>query len=529
MSSTAVMGNQSSAALIKSSFWNSGFRNQISDAAYDSAGNVYTLNFINESLSQNTWYKWSLQKMKADGTHAWTKIMYQSNDSTMIQNYPWIKSIDDNYLIFGGSNATDGLTKAYVSKLNSSDGSVVWAKNFSNTDNRGYRFFGCHIDESKNLYLSRYDLNGWPMIYKLDYNGNLVWAKGLSASFADSDGATVEYKNYRFTGNSSGQTVWIGNFYGNSITYGSSSPNKYQKQSTMVFSLDSSGNVVFIKYFKPLETQSVHLDNSGNIIMTGRSAYYNSTTAPNPSTGNLGYDFLLKLNSSGTVTFYKTAMLTSDQGATWINSDPKVTYTYGLVVDNLGDFYRISVAPNSGFVIASNGGTNKPYLWISKFDSSGTVIWENLLRFSSTYPNTGSICGVEDPYNNSVMAWAGKPSGVTCSIENNKLIIPFVLRVNNTSGQETDARHWNMVVKLPTDGSKLGTYLPATYITMYYEAQDASNKTPAYSANSTPVVSSNTASLVTFTDTVNSSPTAYTILDSTSYTTITMTHDRVPF
>jgi hypothetical protein len=86
-----------------------------------------------------------------------------------------------------------------------------------------------------------------------------------------------------------------------------------------------------------------------------------------------------------------------------------------------------------------------------------------------------------------------------------------------------------MVVKLPTDGSKLGTYLPATYITMYYESQDASNKTPAYSANSTPVVSSNTASLVTFTDTVNSSPTAYTILDSTSYTTITMTHTRVPF
>jgi|APGre2960657423_1045063.scaffolds.fasta_scaffold00207_11 hypothetical protein len=505
MSSTAVMSNQSSAALIKSTFWQTGNVNRLNDCCIDSAGNVYTLYECREIQTDNSFWKYSLQKTKSDGTVAWTKILYQGTQSNQIQNsYVFIKAIDNDYLIFGGSSSADASSKGYISKINSSDGSVALARNFTNTDGRGYGFRGCHIDSSKAIYLTRYDLYGSPIIYKLDYNCNLIWAKSLPVGFFDSDGASNEYIPIGFFGNSLGQTVWCGNFYGYLARNGSPG-NKYWKQSTMLFSLDSNGNLVYLKFVKPMQFYSGFLDESGVSYYTGLMGYNyysNDSTTSSYNTLNNRYKGFLKLDAAGNVSFYKTS-ISNDTSA-------QNTYDVSLINDKQGNIYRISITPD---------GYAKPYLWINKFDSSGNLIWGNYLKFSTTWPNTTGV-GIWDNNDGGTTT----KSGLTpCWIENNKLIIP--LTVYATAATTDTSRKWMIHVKLPTDGSKLGSYIPATYLTMDYLAQDVSNKTWDYYANSSPVMSANTPGLVTLSDTISASPTTYTVAD----TTISITNYKVPF
>jgi len=507
MSSTSVMTHQGSSALVKSTFINvpnGTYRYAAFDSCVDSSGNVYTLTPCQEAQYQSFPYKFLLQKTKSDGTVAWSKVYYQGNDSNPTQNYPFIKCIDDNYLIFGGTNWQQNTGYGYVSKLNASDGSVVWGKNFSNNDSRGYRFQGCHIDASKNIYVQRYDSIIGPIVYKLDYDGNIVWTKALPTNFLDPEGVTLSYNMNNvcgFIGNSSGTTVYIGQWYANSATAGGLQKELYRKQSTMVFCLNSSGNLVYLKFIKgySLSTGGVTMDESGNVILTGY-VFWNDWVN-NYYTGSNQYEALIKLDTSGNCSFYKTGLMSG--------TNYNTQKTFGLTCDKFGNIYKINIGANSGFSVI-----NYPQAFITKYDSSGNLIWSNYIEFTSTYPSTTNT-GIVDDINS--INFMGKSSMSPCYVENNKLIIPMIVRTFNsaeTSPPYTNTKMWNVLVKIPTNGSKLGSYLVATYLTMNYAAQSGGVVGLTLQANTSPVIASNTASLVSLTDTVTTATSNYTASDS---------------
>ena len=191
---------------------------------------------------------------------------------------------------------------------------------------------------------------------------------------------------------------------------------------------------------------------------------------------------------------------------------------FGLTCDNFGNLYKIDFFSSSGFYVLTY-----PYAFITKYDSSGNVIWSNYIQFTSTYPGTNN-CGVADDTNGT--GFMGKSSLSPCYVENNKLIIPMIVRTFSSSDTYGSAtKMWNVLVKIPTDGSKLGSYLVATYLTMNYAAQSGAVVGLALQANTSPVMASNTATLVTMSDTITTATNSYTASDSA----ITLTNYVVQF
>jgi len=231
------------------------------------------------------------------------------------------------------------------------------------------------------------------MLAKSDYDGNIIWAKSLTAS--------------------------------NDIEIGEDAI--YYLDSIKVVKLDTAGNFIWAKNFNlPVNSASSDSNTIGDIVYDGRRIYISIIQAP-PwwSTGGDYYPSVITLDTSGVVLNVVSNHVTPGgsfglqkcgvilQGGAWIgyNYAPGFTHsTYLVKVDTAGNFDLSSYSPEFFFatvtylnrIVPLFDSTYLVMTWsffynphipqqqtftLTKITSSGSVLWQN------DYYNASFSCG----------------------------------------------------------------------------------------------------------------------------------------
>jgi len=406
---------------------------------------------------------------------------------------------------------------------------------------------GIAVDSNKNVYIAGYTASQGPgadnsLIAKYNSSGVIQWQKVLGFSSKTVDGYAVAVD---------------------------SSSNVYVVGGTTV---DSAGGIFIAKYDTSGALQwqrtltsiyyddglSVAVDSSGNVYLTGLTS-----TGPAGNTANIA---IAKYNTSGTIQWQRTL------GATSVLDSGR-----GISVDSTGNVYICGVSNVMGggsFQIAKydtngniqwqrnfgDGGSNgvigyaiavdssgNAYvcgdsfsvnasgdIQIAKYNTSGTLQWQNRLTYAGisagrgiSVDSTGNVyvCGYSNTggvsmdfqiakYNTSgTIQWqrylggSGVDSGAAISVDSSGDV--YVCGYSNASGRDKI-----MFAKLPSDGSKTGTYTVGGYSYTYASSSLTSSASALASSTATLTDASGT-----LTDAASSLTTATTTLTS-SVTTI---------
>jgi hypothetical protein len=344
--------------------------------AVDSYGNSYVTYYSVGTVSGGTNSGGNaiiVFKLDDDGNMIWIKQTVLMN-TTLTDVYPEIAldslgnsyiSYNTNGIVSGGTNI--GSFDVVVFKLDTL-GNVIWIKQ-TNVMNTGLIDLlpTIAVDTIGNCYVSyitpgtvsggtfsggSYDI----VVFKLDSLGNLVWIKettsmntvgtDLSPTIkVDSSGNS--YVAYYTTGTVSGGTYVGGNY------------------NIVVFKLDSSGNMVWIKQTAAMQTinggnyPTIDIDTLGNSYIS----YWSSGTASGGTFMGISDIIVFKLDSSGNVVWVKQTAA--------MNTTSDDTYPT-VAVDSLGNCYVSYYT--SGVV---SGGTNKggTDIVIFKLDSLGNMVF----------------------------------------------------------------------------------------------------------------------------------------------------------
>jgi hypothetical protein len=392
---------------------------------------------------------------------------------------------DSNIYIFGRSNSSS-LYRQSIAKYNK-DGVIQWQKQLSNNTHQGYSECWGTIDPSGNpiAYNSTTDGTwGGVVVTKLTPAGAITWQRALGVgtdSFADSvttdssgniyasgpmnDGSG--YKLYGFKYNSSGTFQWqvrtsgeghgvavdpSGNVYFGGFaggTYGLQL-NKYSSSGSLLHQTRTNGQYGYDTY-----GGKVVCDSAGNSYSAGVFRQSSGT----------GYEFgLIKRDSSGNIVWQRVITNSSS--------------SYGMVMTNLAVDSSNNIYGTGYTAVGSNF-----IAVIAKWNSSGVLQWQR-----SFTPSTASF-GIYDIKIDSTGTFMTL-SGYT-----------------NTSGNYDYA-----LIKLPTDGTKTGTYTVGSYSYTYAAssytetAYSGSNATATTGVTGAGVLGtttpSNTISNTSFTNTV---------------------------
>ncbi len=208
-------------------------------------------------------------------------------------------------------------------------------------------------------------------ILKTDQNGKFIWAKQMGGK-EDDYGNSISLDadgNIYLTGVFNGKSDFdpsAGTFY---LT--SNGPDDI-----FISKLDPSGNFIWAKSIGGITSDwsnSISVDNSGNIVLTGS---FNSTVDFDPNNGiyelsSKGSDiFILKLNNIGNFVWAKQfgGIGDNESGASIFTDISGNVYTTGrfyLTADFDPD-------PNITYNLTSNGEED---IFVSKLDSNGKFIW----------------------------------------------------------------------------------------------------------------------------------------------------------
>lgn len=380
------------------------------------------------------------------------------------------------------ASATDVVASGYVLESSNhngflmkilSDGIVSWQRSYSKPANGQDMLEEVVRDSSNNIYaVGRVQMGGVdgqePLLIKVNDSGTLQFGQQLY------DARNISNYGYGLGLDSSGNIFVAGTIYSAPTTpdgddlfiakYNSSGVVQWQKRlygsagSTEIgrqVATDSSGNAYIVGHgaSSPLiakyntsgtlqfQTEyntngyfyGIAIDSSNNIYTVGRVA---ST-----------YDEMLivKWNTSGTIVWQRK----------YVISGTNIS-AYNVALDSAGNVYVSGTSTNEG-----SQGNN---MYIIKYDSSGNLQFARKLRTSDN--------------NNTEEAWAISVSptgamyfggGVNTSTDGTKMFI----------------------AKLPSDGSKTGTYTVGTK-TIIYEAGAGSSTTPTVSAAGTSLNDVNT-------------------------------------
>ena len=339
------------------------------------------------------------------------------------------------------------------------------------------------VDSSGNVYIagmSASNVSGdYDMIVaKYDTSGNIQWQRSL--------GGVPEDRGYGVAVDSSSNVIVCGRTFNGTdfamqmAKYNSSGTLQWQKK------LDGGSNE---------QGRAISVDSSDNIYMTG---YGNSSGAG-------GVDIVLaKYDSSGTIQWQRTlGGSSSDIG-------------YGVAVDTSGNAYVVGLSENTGT------GTSDSI--IAKYNTSGTIQWQQSLNSTSAdnaygvsvdssgnvyiigytgYSGAGSNDALIAKYDTSgTIQWQrtlGTTSGeLGYGIKVDALGAIYVTGYTTSTGNDLWA------AKLPADGSLTGTYGSWVY--------QASSLTPGASGltSATSTLTSSDSSLTASTPTLTSATSTLT-------------------
>lgn len=362
------------------------------------------------------------------------------------------------------------------------DGTFQWARALDDSDGKILNFVGVTLDSSDNVYLigNLLDVSVSPFekkvfLFKYNSSGTIQFKKefgdynspgepitlnnGNILTPVYNGAAIIEFntsgvaQNLKKIGGSTegydgaGSELLRQDSSGNIYLMGQSTSSGNQRP--MLVKMTSSYSITWQKTFstgvsgEDMYARAFDVDSSGNIYVTG------VLRQVNPEQG-----FIFKVNSSGTLQWAKRFGNTQ-------------TEPNALKVDSSGDIY---IAGRQDGGDRPTGTAGDPIL-IFKFDSSGTTVWERVFAMQSDVQPV---------------------DGITI----NSLGSLIVLAKNN--GTNTEGSSDIGVLKIPTDGSKTGSYTFGSS-TFKYESM-----TESFSSL-TLTTTTSTFSIANFTETINTS------------------------
>lgn len=387
--------------------------NSGNDVAIDSDGNVYTSGASDSDIF--------VIKHDKDGTEQWQKkINTNSSEKVGIG----LDSSNNVYVVGDTDVSSQGSLDFHITKFNSS-GTEQWQRGLGGSQIE--QFFGHSItDSSGNTYGGGYTNSAGQgtfgqYLVKWNSSGNVQWQRTVSMS-----------------GQHTGRDVALDSS-GNVYMCGESDLGTLNNTNLTLVKYNSSGTHQWTRYLRGSSYgevgDAVAVDSSDNIYVCGKTS----------SVGAGSNDLLLvKYNSSGSVQWRRTLGGSgSDEGK-------------GVAVDSSDNIYVC------GTTRSTSNGTR--YIMIAKYNSSGTLDWQNTLG--------GSL----------------QDYGEHIKVDSSDNI--YVVGKTQSTGQGSNDI---FVAKLPNDGSLTGTYGSLTYA-----ASTFNESSPSFTEG-TPSLSSASASLTPFT------------------------------
>jgi hypothetical protein len=203
-------------------------------------------------------------------------------------------------------------------------------------------------------------------VVKYDPAGNVLWAK--SAGSSDNDEA------HGIATDNNGNVYITGWFFSQPISFGSITVPCVHTEDVFLAKYDSNGNVVWAKGAGGNsydESNSVAVDNSGNVFITGFSSSTTFTFSTGISTGP-GI-FVAKYDNAGTALWAKVQ--TAFSGAYFGGEGNSIVADLSGNVFVTGDFKGDSVTFGT-FPLANADTSGKTSdIFMVKYDGSGNAVW----------------------------------------------------------------------------------------------------------------------------------------------------------
>jgi hypothetical protein len=347
----------------------------------------------------------------------------------------------------GYGTAVDSLGNMYVAGTNNgfeivkydATGTLLWQKiiGVSGSNN----CYSVAVGSSGNVYISgtSYTSYNGAQIIKLDSSGNIIWQKQLGpngTNYALGLAMVID----------SSENVYVGGGYynGSDIDFLTA---KYNSSGTLQWQKWLAGG------YGTEEVRSVSVDSSGNVYILGNT-YYAPYYKP----------VIAKYNSSGTLQWQK-----------FINVSSVTCFANSVTVDSSGNIYL--------------GANNDSGMVVIKLNSSGVIQWQKQFALGACYPNSIKvdssgyvyICGSFNfissgrsigilKYNSAgIIQWqrelytygAVQTQGLSIDLNNmGTMYISGDTALNYSTSSF-------LFAKLPTDGSKTGSYSVGSYSIEY--------------------------------------------------------------
>ncbi len=309
-------------------------------------------------------------------------------------------SIASGAQYFPNVNPTGGIINQYslsdifVSKYDSS-GNIVWTKSFGG-DSMDVAS-GVAIDQADNIIVTG-KFNGATMvigsivltkpigqvtsdafIFKLDPNGNVLWAKNIGGTSLEEGKAvtTDEYDNIYLAGL----------FWGANVNFGVNTFSSAGADDIFITKYSSSGTAIWTKVFGSSTNESVVdicSDKNGHIYFTGEYRASNLTIGtlltPNLDSSPTTEVYVSKMDINGNVMWTKTANCDGSDYVKGVGVDKQKNV---MITGRFADFY-LNIDGNifPGDQTDNPACINGSGLFLIKYDSVGTFKWFQTISIS---------------------------------------------------------------------------------------------------------------------------------------------------
>ena len=279
------------------------------------------------------------------------------------------------------------LSDIFVSKYDSA-GNVVWAKNFG-SDSSDYAY-SVAIDNADNIIvvgkfygntfrigdisisktIGQYTPDAF--IFKLDPNGNVMWAKSIGGiSLEEGKAVTTDEQN---------NIYMAGQFWGANTNLGADIFSSKGADDIFITKYAGNGMAIWTKTFGSSTNESVVdicSDKSGHIYFTGEYRSANLTIGtllpPNVDSSPTTEVYVSKMDVNGNIVWTKTA---NCSGGDYVKSLAVDKQKNVLITGRFAEYY-LNIGNNifPGDHITNPNCTNGAGLFLIKFDSIGTFKW----------------------------------------------------------------------------------------------------------------------------------------------------------